>query len=143
MIVLDTNVLSELMRAAPSPRVLTWVNARPAAQLYTTSVTEAEIRLGIATLSAGKRRAALAAAADAMFESELAGRVLPFGREASHVHAEIVASRRRAGRPISSFDAQIAAIARAADAQLATRNVTDFDGCALVVVDPWSPARRA
>ncbi|MFO0684754.1 MAG: type II toxin-antitoxin system VapC family toxin [Sandaracinus sp.] len=138
MIVLDTNVLSELMRASPERRALAWVNAQPASQLYTTSVSEAEIRAGIAMLPKGKRRDALAAAADAMFEVDLGGRVLPFAREAARVYALILTSRGRSGRPISAFDAQIAAICRAADARLATRNVADFDGCGLDVVDPWS-----
>jgi len=138
MIVLDTNVISELMRARPAASVLAWVNAQPALQLYTTSVTEAVIRFGIAALPRGKRRDALRAAAEAMFEHDLAGRVLPFAREAARVYADIVSARRRAGHPIAAFDAQIAAIARAADARLATRNVADFDGCDLVVIDPWS-----
>lgn len=138
MIVLDTNVVSELMRATPAPRALAWVNAQPALQLYTTSVTEAEIRFGIELLPRGKRRDALRAAADAMFEHELAGRVLPFAREAARAYADIVSARRRSGRPITAFDAQIAAIARAADARFATRNVADFTGCGLIVIDPWS-----
>lgn len=139
MIILDTNVLSELMRAAPDAAVLAWINAQPAAQLFTTSINEAEIRFGIEMLPRGRRRDALRSAAEATFEHELAGRVLPFAREAARVYANIVAARRRAGRPISGFDAQIAAITRAADARLATRNVADFDGCGLTLVDPWAP----
>ena len=99
MIVLDTNVLSELMRPAPSERVVRWVAAQPATSLYTTSVTQAEILHGIMLLPSGRRR--------------------------------------RAGRPISHFDAQIAAVARSAGAGIATRNVADYDSCGVQVINPW------
>jgi predicted nucleic acid-binding protein len=138
MIVLDTNVLSELMRATPEAAVVRWVNTRPAASLYVTSITQAEILHGIQLLPRGKRRDALAAAAAEMFEHDFAGRVLPFGSDAAVAYAGIAAARRRAGRPISGFDAQIAAIARTHDADLATRNVDDFEGCGIDVLDPWS-----
>ncbi len=137
MIVLDTNVLSELMRPAPSERVVRWVAAQPATSLYTTSVTQAEILHGIMLLPSGRRRIALESAAEAMFSEDFGGRVLPFGSEAAHPYARIAAERRRAGRPISHFDAQIAAIARSAGAAIATRNVADYDACGVQVINPW------
>lgn len=141
MIVLDTNVVSELMRPAPAASVVRWVDALPATSLYTTSVTRAEILFGIALLPKGRRRDAVASAAVAMFDEDFGGRVLDFGRDAALAFASIASARRRAGRPIAGFDAQIAAIARSVGAALATRNVDDFEGTGLEVVDPWSPAR--
>jgi toxin FitB len=137
MIVLDTNVLSELMKAAPADRVVHWVAAQPAAGLCTTSITQAEVLHGIMLLPPGKRRTAVEAAAVAMFEEEFGGRILPFDSAAAPSYARIAAQRRRAGRPISHFDAQIAAIALATGAALATRNVTDFDGCGVKLINPW------
>jgi len=137
VIVLDTNVLSELMRPAPSERVVRWVAAQPTTSLYTTSITQAEILHGIMLLPSGRRRIALEAAAEAMFSEDFGGRVLPFGSEAAHPYARVAAERRRAGRPISHFDAQIAAIARSAGAEIATRNVADYDACGVQVINPW------
>lgn len=137
MIVLDTNVLSELMRLQPSAAVFAWVAGQPRASLYTTSVSKAEILYGIAALPEGQRRMALAAAAAAMFAEDFAGRVLSFDAEAAVDYAEIVASRRREGRPIEGFDAQIAATARVAGAKLATGDVADFAGCGVTLVNPW------
>jgi predicted nucleic acid-binding protein len=135
--VLDTNVISELMKPAPAGAVVGWIAGQPATSLYTTSVTQAEILHGIMLLPAGRKRAALEAAAEAMFRDDFAGRILPFGSDAAHAYARIAAERRRAGRPIAHFDAQIAAVARSAAAAIATRNVRDYDGCGVRVVDPW------
>lgn len=140
MIVLDTNVLSELMRSQPAAAVFAWVAAPPRATLCTTSVSKAEILYGIAALPEGRRRQTLAAAAEAMFAEDFAGRVLPFDEAAAAHYAEIVAARRRGGRPIEAFDAQIAATARAAGAGLATRDVGDFADCGLTLVNPWERA---
>jgi toxin FitB len=137
VIVLDTNVLSELMRSQPEPSVFAWVAAQPRAALYTTSVNKAEILYGIAVLPEGRRSAALASAAEAMFTDDFAGRVLPFDEQAAVYYAEIVAARRRGGRPIEAFDAQIAAMAQVAGAELATRDVDDFEGCSLTLINPW------
>ena len=139
MIVLDTNVLSELMRSQPGAAVFAWVAAQPRAALYTTSVNKAEIFDGISVLPEGRRRSALAVAAEAMFIDDFAGRVLPFDKAAAVHYADIVAARRREGRPIEAFDAQIAATARVAGAELATRDVGDFAGCGLILVNPWEP----
>jgi predicted nucleic acid-binding protein len=138
--ILDTNVISELMRPEPHPAVLSWVGGQRPSVLHTTSVTQAEIFYGVAVLPAGKRRDALAAAADAVFAEDLAGRVLPFDGGAAERYAEIRAARRRAGTPMEAFDAQIAAIALTSDAVLATRDLGDFAGCGLTVVDPWRTA---
>ena len=137
MIVLDTNVLSELMRSQPAAPVFAWVSAQPRATLYTTSVSKAEVLFGIAVLPEGRRRLALAAAAEAMFADDFEGRVLPFDEAAAVHYAEIVAARRREGRPIAAFDAQIAATARVAGAGIATRDTGDFAGCGLTLVNPW------
>lgn len=138
MIVLDTNVVSELMRPSASARVVRWVSSQPASSLYITSITQAEILYGILLLPAGKRQKAIESAADTMFQSDFSGRVLPFGPDAAPLYARIAVDRRRAGRPISHFDAQIAAIARAAGAAVATRNVDDFARCGVKLIDPWS-----
>jgi predicted nucleic acid-binding protein len=138
VIVLDTNVLSELMRSAPHPRVLAWLAARSTLSLYTTSVTAAEILHGILMLPKGRKRQAFEEAATAMFQEDFRGRVLGFGPEAAMPYATIASDRRRAGRPISQFDAQIAAIARSVGATVATRNTTDFDGCGVDLVNPWT-----
>jgi toxin FitB len=137
VIILDTNVLSELMRSAPEALVTNWVATQSAANLFLTTITQAEILHGVLLLPQGRRRDAIKAAADAMFEEDFAGRILPFGSHAAHAYAEIAVGRRQTGRPISQFDAQIAAIARSAGAGVATRNVADFASCGIKVIDPW------
>lgn len=137
MIVLDTNVLSELMRPEPATSVLRWVAARPATSLFTTTITQAELLYGLALLPEGRRRDALTLAMDAIFSEDLRDRILPFDSPAAMAFGPLVAARRSAGRPISQMDAQIAAIARSRDATVATRNVVDFEGCGVVVVDPF------
>jgi predicted nucleic acid-binding protein len=138
MIVLDTNVLSELMKAKPAPSVVAWVAKQAATELFTTAVTEAEIFYGIELLARGKRREALLAAAEAMFTEDLSGRILGFESDAARVFSKIAAHRRTLGTPISHADAQIAAIARVRGAKLATRNKQDFADCGLDVIDPWN-----
>jgi len=138
VILLDTNVLSELMKPTPEKRVVAWMGAQPSQSLYTTSITQAEILHGVMLLPSGRRRKAFEAAAEGMFREEFAGRVLSFGSEAALPYALIAVDRRRAGRPISHFDAQIAAIARSTGATVATRNVTDFEGCGVRLLNPWN-----
>jgi toxin FitB len=138
MILLDTNILSEALRAAPAPRVLDWMARQAASSLFVSTVTQAEILYGIAILDEGRRRDDLAAAARLMFTEDFAGRLLPFDGDAATAFAGITAARRRIGRPISQFDAQIAAIARSRGAILATRNSRDFEHCGIDIVDPWS-----
>jgi toxin FitB len=139
MIVLDTNVLSELMRPRPDAAVVSFVSDQPPVTLFTTTITLAELTYGVAVLPQGRRRSELADAVERMFEEDLAGRVLPFDTAAARAYADISAERRRIGRPISQFDAQIAAIARSRSTRLATRNVADFADCGLDVIDPWRP----
>jgi toxin FitB len=138
MIVLDTNVLSEVLRPAPEPRVVDWLKDQPRASLFTTTVTRGEILYGIRLLPAGKRRDGLWDAAIKIFDIDFAGQVLTFDNVAADEFAQISASRRAAGRPITQFDALIAGITRSRGAELATRNVTDFDACDIEVINPWS-----
>ena len=138
MIVLDTNVLSEVMRPLPTAKVLRWLATHPASRLFTTTITQAEILYGLELLPKGKRRAALESAVEAMFEEDFADRILPFDSDAARVFPQIAASRRASGRPITQWDAQIAAIARSRGAVLATRNTGDFEHCGITVVNPWS-----
>lgn len=137
MIILDTNVVSELMKPKPAASVASWLAAQPATTVFTTSITQAEILHGVVLLPAGRRRAEIEAAAESMFREDFDGRILGFGTDAALPYALIASERRRAGRPISQFDAQIAAIAYSAKAVLATRNVADFKGCGLKLLDPW------
>jgi hypothetical protein len=137
MIVPDTNVLSETLRPAPSARVLEWMRSEPASALFTTAITGSELLYGVALLPEGRRRQSLESVVGLIFAEDLAGRVLPFDSAAAREFADIAASRHRAGRPISEADARIAAIARSRGAALATRNVGDFAGCRLELIDPW------
>ena len=137
MFVLDTNVVSELMRERPNPEVLGWMDNQLTDNLFVNSVTEAEIRTGIAILPEGERQRGLAAAADRLFGVFFAERILPFDSDAAQAYAMLAAERRAAGRPISQSDCQIAAIARSRGAPVVTRNVDDFEGCGLDVIDPW------
>ncbi len=120
------------------PSSLAWFARQPTAALYTTTVTQAEVLHGIHRLPAGKKRTALASAAEAMFAEDFRDRVLSFDPAAARAYAVIATARERAGLPITSFDAQIAAIAWVARAAVATRNVRDFDRCGVTVVDPWT-----
>ncbi len=138
MILLDTNILSELMKGSPSQRVLDWINHLPPADLWVSAISQAEIMLGIALLPSGKRQDALTVAADTMFADDFTGRCLPFDHTATSHYAQLVVHRTRLGLPISTEDAQIAAIALSHGLELATRNVKDFDGIAgLRVLNPW------
>ena len=138
MILLDTHVISELMRTEPAQIVLDWFGQHDAADLFISAVTEAELRTGVAILPEGQRRDRLQLAIDAMIEQDFQGRILPFDSPAAKAYAEIAAQRRASGRPIADADCQIAAIARAANAPVATRNVKDFDGCGIRLIDPWN-----
>lgn len=137
MIVLDSNVLSELMRAQPAQAVVAWVQAQQAASLCTTAVSVAEIRCGLQRLPAGKRRTMLRRAADDVFES-FADQILPFDAASARHYADIVVERERDGTPITGFDAQIAGICRTHKAALATRNTDDFTGLRLPLINPWA-----
>ena len=138
MIVLDTNVLSEVLRPAPEARVLAWLGSWPRSALFTTTVTRGEIFYGVRLLPEGRRRDALLRAVRGMFDEDFAGQVLPFDGDAADWYAEIAAARKLGGRPISQFDAMIAAVARSRGATLASRNVKDFVDCGVRLIDPWS-----
>jgi hypothetical protein len=139
MILLDTNVVSELMRPVPEPKVLLWLDARPAADIWISAVTVGEIRLGLALLPDGQRKERLAGLAEAMFEQDFADGCLSYDVLAAVEYAAIVATRTRLGRPISVEDAQIAAIARSGGLTLATRNTKDFSDIEeLSLVNPWT-----
>ncbi len=138
MIVLDTNVVSELMRPAPSSAVVSWVSQRDAATLFFSAVGEAELRLGVAAMPAGRRRDAIEEAIEATLSKDFAGRILPFDSAAARAYAAIAAARRAAGRPVSTMDMQIAAIARSQHMAVATRNTKDFTGIGVDLADPWT-----
>ena len=142
MIILDTNVLSELLRPEPAEQVERWLAAQDGATVYFTTVGEAELRHGVALLPAGKRRNALSTAIEGLLEEDFRDRILPFDRPAARAYATIAAERRAAGRPISQFDCQIAAIARARGATVATRNSSDYQGCGIELIDPWTAGTR-
>jgi predicted nucleic acid-binding protein len=129
-----------MMLDSPHPEVLAWMDSRPAQEFFVTAVTEAEVRTGIAFLSEGARRRNLADAAERTLGSLFAGRVLPFDSTAARSYADIAAVRRAVGRPISQADCQIAAIARSRGMAVATRNVQDFSGTEIEVIDPWAGA---
>ncbi|QCI98481.1 type II toxin-antitoxin system VapC family toxin [Agrobacterium larrymoorei] len=138
MIILDTNVISELFAKDPSTVVVEWVRHLPVHSVFTTTVTEAEILYGLRLLPEGRRRQQLEDTIQPVFSQDLAGRVLPFDREAADIYARIAVARRKIGKPISQFDAQIAAIAISHGASLATRNVSDFEELPLHVINPWA-----
>ncbi|NJL91109.1 MAG: type II toxin-antitoxin system VapC family toxin [Coleofasciculaceae cyanobacterium SM2_1_6] len=137
MIVLDTNVVSELMHRRGSSIVRQWVATQPITTFFTTTITQAETLYGIALLPFGKRQSELSRSAQLMFVEDFAGRILPFDETAAIAFAKIAAARKRMGRPISQADAQIASICYAHQATLATRNVADFAGCEVAIINPW------
>jgi predicted nucleic acid-binding protein len=138
MIVLDTNVLSEAMKPSPDPALARWMMREHGRGLFTTAVSEAEIIYGIAILPEGRRKRDLEAAAQGVL-TLFAGRILPFDSLAAREFAAIVIDRRRLGRPINDFDAQIAAITRARSMSLATRDTRDFAETGVQIIDPWQP----
>ena len=137
MIVLDTNVLSEMMRREPERRVVEWFRQMPAASLYTTTITRAEMLFGVGLLPDGKRKLALASAVEALFAVDLGGRIVPFDLAASDCFAPVACRSRAQGLPMSDADARIAAIASSRGGQIATRNIADFAECGVPLVNPW------
>ena len=139
MKILDTNVVSELLRPNRDENVVAWVDAQPLAEFFVTAITEAELRYGVAKMPNGKRKKALEADVGGILQQEFAGRILPFDSNAAVEYAAIVSARRTLAKPISQFDAQIAAIARAnGAAAIVTRNVDDFASTGVTVINPWS-----
>ena len=137
MVILDTNVISEITRSVPEPKVVAWYQRQDSASLYTTTITLAEVFYGLNLLPEGNRRAQLSRFADDFFGQEMAGKILSFDETAAVHYATIRAAKRRLGLSMSSLDAQIAAIAVAAGAAVAMRNVSDFEHCGVTVVNPW------
>jgi predicted nucleic acid-binding protein len=137
VILLDTNVLSELIRRDPDDGVLSWTDSLDTALVATTAITAAEILYGAARLPAGRRRDRLSEAVHRLIEDDFDGRVEPFDATAAAHYAALVSDRERAGRPISAADAQIAAICRKLRATLATRNTDRFEATGIDLINPW------
>ena len=137
MTILDTNVLSELMKATPAPTVLAWMSLHPTDDLFISTISMAEIWFGVELLPKGKRRDGLLREVEVTFARDFAGRILAFDEGAARMFGSIVASRRLQGRPIGIADGQIAAIARYRQSTLATRDTGDFEGCGVRLVNPW------
>jgi toxin FitB len=140
MIVLDTNVISELMRPQTNERVLGWVDGQAQDELFVTAVTVGEILYGIAKLPDGKRKFELRAAADETFDVDFTDRVLAFDKSAAEHYGHVVSLRERRGRPISMADALIASVCLSYSASLATRNIADFEDVGLELINPWDDA---
>jgi predicted nucleic acid-binding protein len=137
MIILDTNVLSEVTLLRPDVNVLTWFSVQQRRLMYVTSISQAEMFFGIRVLPMGKRRQDLEQTAQGIFFEDFAGHILAFDAEAADIYATISAGRRSIGRPIRELDAQIASIALLHGASIATRNVRDFEHMDLDIIDPW------
>jgi toxin FitB len=137
MILLDTNVVSEMMRPVADPSVLRWLSRCSANDLCCNAVVVAEILYGVELLPIGKRKTDLLAGAERLFKVVLGGRILPFDEQAARQFSIIATRRRTRGRPMTELDAQIAAIAQVHDASLATRNTADFEGCGVQLINPW------
>jgi len=140
VLILDTNVVSELINPRCSPLVIRALGSFPAQALATTVISEAELRSGASRLPEGRRRSELIKSIDEMLDVGLGGRVHPFDRAAGRVYAQITELRAKAGRPIAAFDAMIAAICLTVGATLATRNTRGFQGCGIELIDPWNEA---
>lgn len=139
MIVLDTNVVSELVRPSPNRSVVEWVDEHDSSELVLTALTAAELRAGVALLPVGRRGDELGMRIESLLVETFAGYVLAFDVGSSAYYAEVLAVRTRGGRPITTFDAQIAAVCRQYDSVLATRNTTDFTDTGIQLVNPWDP----
>lgn len=137
MIVLDTNVISEVFNPVPDPRVAAWLQQRPDGEVFLTAITRGELLYGAHILPAGRRRETLIAGLQRIFEIRFQNRILPYDETAADAYAELAAIRRAQGRPSSQSDLMIAGIVRSHGARLATRNLRDFEGCGISLFDPW------
>ena len=137
MIILDTNVLSELMKPQGLPKIKLWVAQQIRTEVFITTITKAEILYGICIIPEGKRKQGLLETAEMMFQEDFKGKILDFDTTSAYYYAIIAAPRRQKGKPISQFDAQIASICRTHQATLATRNVDDFIECQINIINPW------
>jgi predicted nucleic acid-binding protein len=143
VIILDTNVISELTRPVPDPGVITWLDSLPAEETAITAITAAELRYGVRRMPDGRRRTGLSEAVNTLITIDFRDRVEPFDVLAADQYADVVTAREQAGQPISTSDAQIAAICRVLNATLATRNTSDFTGIGDNLIDPWKAAGTA
>ena len=134
---LDTNMLSEIMRPKPAQKIVDWIVRQPSDALCTAAVCQAEILSGLAIMPGGRRRAELEEAARAMFTDDFDGRILPFDTKAAAAYAEAFVARRKAGRPSGAVDLMLAAIARVHGASVVTRNLADFEGVGVAIINPW------
>lgn len=137
MIILDTNVVSEMMRDTPAPSVVAWLNDQDASLLFLTAVTVGEIRYGLRALPVGKRRRSLEEGFERILAEAFPGRILAFDEAAAHRYGEIMGRRKEIGRPLAILDGQIAAIAWSNGYSVATRNVQDFVDCGVEVMSPF------
>jgi toxin FitB len=140
MIILDTNVISELTRPAPDTGVIAWLDSLPADEAAITAITAAELRYGVRRMPDGHRKSELSEAVNALINADFRNRVEPFDVLAADQYADVVTRREQAGQPISISDAQIAAICRVLSATLATRNTADFIGTGVDLINPWKVA---
>lgn len=138
MILADTNVLSEIISRRPSEAVLRWIDDQPRQYLFTTTISMAEMMHGLAALPEGRRQAYLSRSIERIFTEDFQGRVLPFDEPAARLFGVIVAARKKIGRPIGQFDAQIAAIAQSRGAAIATRDIGGFEHCGVKLINPWN-----
>lgn len=138
MIILDTNVFSEMLKPVPSTRVFHWLAAQESQDVFLTAITLAELFQGVEMMPSGRRRTDLHDAIELTLNADYAGRVLAFDDLAARPYAKILAGRKALGRPISQSDGMIAAIARARGFVVATRNLSDFEHCGIRVVSPWA-----
>ena len=137
MLILDTNVLSELMRPRPEPAVLDWCRARPLSDMATTAVTLAEIQRGLARLPIGRRRRDLEVTLNGLMAHGFAKRIFDFDAAAAEVYGDLVVARERVGRRLAGFDGLVLAIAKSRGCPIATRNTTNFEGCGVPLMNPW------
>ena len=139
MIILDTNVVSELMREKPHENVKAWIAAQKPSDLSLTTITIAEIQRGLARLPKGKRRNALERSFSAFITEAFSGRIFSFDEEAAYIYGIVAAKREKEGFNTDAMDLMISAIVKAQKASIATRNTKDFDGCGFKVINPWEP----
>lgn len=137
MILLDTNLISEMMKVSPSPKVIHWLNQQNTTQLYVSAVTIAEISYGLHVLPNGKRRILLEQAFDSAISEAFKQRILPFDERSAHIYGNIMGERKKFGRPMSICDGQIAAIALVHEMAIATRNIKDFQDCDIELINPF------
>jgi len=140
VIILDTNVLGALMHTVPDPKVVAWLDRQPAESVWITSITLFETRFGLALLPLGRRRRAIESAFDQLLNEDLENRVLDFDSAAATAAASVAAARQKRGQPVDMRDTQIAGIALARHATLATRNARHFADLKISIINPWAPA---